>query len=98
MRTTRDRVNLAQHCLLGDATRHGSLRPVCIVYSVTIVFTMDAQAITSLAVPMANRTLVKPPEVMNLKVLLHVAHMYSHFVAEQTLDALCAPCVLLRVL
>ena len=66
--------------------------------SVSIVFTMDTQTITSLAVPVANRTLIKPPEVMNLKVLLHVAHMYGHFAAQQALDALCAPCVLLSVL
>ena len=63
-----------------------------------IIFPMDTQAIASLAVSVANRTLVKPPEVMNLKMLLHISHMYRHFAAEQALDALCAPRVLLSVL
>ena len=47
---------------------------------------------------MANRTFVKPPEMMDLKVLLHISHMYSHFAAQQTLNALCASRVLPGVL
>jgi len=71
---------------------------ICVHDSVPIVFTMDTQAITSLAVSVANRTLVKPPEVMNFEMLFHVAHVYGHFRTEQALNALCAPCVLLSVL
>ena len=67
-------------------------------HSMPVVFPMDTQAITRLAVPMADRALVKPAEVMNLKVLLHISHMYRHFAAQQALDALCAPRVLLSVL
>ena len=75
------------------------LQSVCAMQdSVPIVFTMDTQAITSLAVSVANRTLVKPPEVMNFEMLFHVAHVYGHFRTEQALNALCAPCVLLSVL
>ena len=71
---------------------------VCVHDSVPIVFTMDTQAVTSLAVSVANRTLVKPPEVMNFEMLFHIAHVYGHFGTEQALNALCAPCVLLSVL
>ena len=35
---------------------------------------------------------------MDLKVLLHISHMYSHFAAQQTLNALCASRVLPGVL
>jgi len=92
---TRDWVNLVQHCLFGDATRHGDWS---MYDSMPVIFPMNTQAIARLAVSVANRTLVKSPEMMHLKVLLHVSHMYRHFAAEQALDALCAPCVLLSVL
>ena len=76
---TRDWVNLVQHCLFGDATRHGDWS---MYDSMSVIFPVNTQAIARLAVSVTNRTLVKPPEVMNLKVLLHVSHMYRHFAAE----------------
>ena len=47
----------------------------------SIVFPMHTEAVLSLAVSLADRAVIDPPVVVHLKVLLHVAHMNSHFVA-----------------
>ena len=49
--------------------------------SMSIVFSMHTEAIFSLAVSLADWAVVDPPVVVHLKVLFHVAHMNSHFVA-----------------
>ena len=63
----------------------------------SIVFPVDAQAIPRFAVSMTNRALVEPAKVVHLKMLLHVAHVYSHFAAQKALNALSASSVLLCV-
>ena len=49
--------------------------------SMSIVFPMHTEAVLSLAVSLADWAVVDPPVVVHLKVLFHVAHMNSHFVA-----------------
>ena len=83
------------HSLLAGITKYNTAERW--INSMSIVFPVDAQAIARFAVSMTNRALVEPAKVVHLKMLLHVAHVYSHFAAQKALNALSASSVLLCV-
>lgn len=63
----------------------------------SVSFPVNTEAVSGFTHVVAHGAGVNPAVVVHLKMLLHVAHVTGHFVAEQTLDAF-QPTLLLRIL
>jgi hypothetical protein len=63
----------------------------------SIIFPVNTEAVSGFTVSVAHGAVVNPTVVVHLEMLLHVAHMTGHFVADETLNAF-HPTLLPRIL